>query len=101
MSTREKIILTLALALTLGLIGYTLLGPGGGKYAQLQSEWSRLEAENQRLKAENQRLALEVEALKTRPDYQEKVAREELGLIKPDELIVRLPEKPDGGQPDQ
>ena len=99
MGTRNKILLTLALAFALGLAGYTLLGPGDGKRAQLQSELARLQAENRKLADENRRLAHEVEALLNRQDFQEKVAREDLGLVKADEVIVRLPERPDAGQP--
>ena len=101
MGTREKIIFTLALALALGLFGYSLLGPQGGKQAQLQAELTRLIEENQRLVEENRRLGLEVGALKTRRDYLEKVARDELGLVKPDEFIFHLPGEPDGGRPEE
>jgi cell division protein FtsB len=82
----------LAMTLALGMIAYTLLGPGGGgKRAQLQAELDRIEEENRRLEAENRRLTIEVKALKSRRDYLEKVARDELGLVKKDELVFRLP----------
>ncbi len=99
MGLKEKILFALALALAVALVGYTLLGPGGGKRAQLADELERLQADNRRLAEEIHRLKIEVEALKNRPDYQEKVAREELGLVRPDEVIVRLPEPVDGGTP--
>ena len=100
MGVREKILFALAVALALALVGYTLLGPGGGKQAQLKAELDQLRANNQRLEQVIARLKLEVEALKSRRDYQEKVAREELGLVRPDEVIVRLPQQPDGGPQD-
>jgi cell division protein FtsB len=100
LGTREKILFTVALALALGLAGYGLLGPGSGKRAQLAAELERLQRENRELAAENRRLALEVEALQHRRDYQEKVIREELGLLRPDEVIIQLSENTDGGQPD-
>jgi cell division protein FtsB len=82
----------LALALALGLIAYTILGPGGGsKRTQLQQELARIEQENRKLADENRRLTLEVEALKRRRDYLEKVARDELGLVKKDEMVFHLP----------
>ena len=99
MGARQKILFTVVLALALGLVGYTLLGPGGGKRDQLEGELAALQAQNAKLREQNRRLALEVEALKTRLDYQEKVTREELGLVKPDEVIVRMPSTVDGGDP--
>ena len=97
MGLREKILFALTVALAIALVGYTLLGPGGGKHAQLEGELDQLKEDNRRLTEAIHRLTLQVEALKSRPDYQEKVAREELGLVRPDEVIVRLPAQPDGG----
>ena len=94
MDTRWKVMFILASALALGMIAYTLLGPGGGgKRAQLQAELTRIEDENRRLAGENRRLSLEVQALKSRRDYLEKVARDELGLVKKDEMVFHLPTK--------
>jgi cell division protein FtsB len=90
----------LALALALGSIGYTLLGPkGSGKQVQLQEELERLHRDNQNLAEENRRLAEEVEALKHRAEYIEKVAREELGVVHHDDLVFHLPpgKSDDGG----
>lgn len=99
MGLREKILFALTVALAVALVGYTLLGPGGGKRAQLKAELEKLQDDNHRLSEQIHRLKLEVDALKNRPDYQEKVVREELGLVRPDEVIVRLPAPVDGGSP--
>jgi cell division protein FtsB len=88
---REKIGIAVILAVALGLVGYTLLGPGGGKRVQLRQELATMQGQNLKLIETNKRLALEIEALKTRRDYQEKVVREELGLVRPDEIFVHLP----------
>lgn len=93
MATREKIGIAVVLAVALGLVGYTLLGPGGGKRVQLSQELATLQAQNLKLLETNKRLTLEIEALKTRRDYQEKVVREELGLVRADEILVHLPDK--------
>lgn len=97
MGGREKILFVLALALALGFLAYSLLGPGGGAHHGLAEELGRLEVENARLAEENRRLGLEVQALKNRPEYLEKVIRDELGLVRPDELVFRLLPAPDGG----
>jgi cell division protein FtsB len=97
LGARAKIVFVLCLALALGLLAFSLLGPGGGARAELRGELERLVAENARLREQNRQLALEVDALKNRPDYLEKVARDELGLVKPDELIFQLQSVPDAG----
>ena len=99
MGLKEKILFALTVALAVALVGYTLLGPGGGKRAQLKADLERLQEGNRQLAEEIKRLKLEVDALKNRTDYQEKVVREELGLVRPDEVIVRLPAPVDGGSP--
>ena len=49
----------------------------------------------EKLKSENQQLEEEIERLKTDPQEIEKVAREELGMVKPDEhkLIIQPKKK--------
>ena len=91
MEARWKIAFILAMALAIGFIGYTLIGPGsGGNQAQMQIELDRILKENQELHEENRRLTMEVDALKRRRDYLEKVSRDELGLVKKGEVVIHL-----------
>lgn len=97
MEARWKIAFILALALAIGFIGYTLIGPGsGGNQAQMQIELDRIQKEIQSLRETNHRLTLEVDALKHRRDYLEKVSRDELGLVKKGEVVIHLKERPGG-----
>jgi cell division protein FtsB len=92
LETSAKVAFLLAMALALGFIAYTLIGPGGSsKQTRLKTELEQIQKGNRSLAEENHRLALEIEALKKRLDYIEKVAREELGLVRPDEVILNLP----------
>jgi len=91
--TGEKILIGGIVSLALGLGLYTILGPTSGKQVKLEADLKKLKAENQRLAEENHRLTLEVEALRNRQDYQEKVIRQELGLLKPNEILIQLPRK--------
>ena len=59
-----------------------------------QKEVEKLQQDIQQLNEENTRLAEQVKALKTDPRIIERIARDELGLAKPGELIFKLPPKP-------
>ena len=56
-----------------------------------QKEIERLREEITQVNAENRELAEQVEALKTDPQLIERIAREEMGLARPGELIFKLP----------
>ena len=65
------------------------------KYArtlQLKEDIKRLESELEELKLKNNNLSEEVESLKSDKSV-EKIAREELGLTKPDEILIKGIEK--------
>jgi cell division protein FtsL len=65
------------------------------KYArtlQLKEDIKRLESELEDLKLKNNSLSEEVESLKSDKSV-EKIAREELGLTKPDEILIKGIEK--------
>jgi cell division protein FtsB len=59
-----------------------------------QKEVARLQEEIRQLNEENARLASEVSALKSDPRIIERIAREEMGLSRPGELIFKRPPKP-------
>jgi len=86
------------LFLGLGLVVFLfhdLFGPRGLlTMRRQQKELSQLQQEIRRLQEENRRVAEEIEALKTDPKTVERIAREEMGLAKPNELVFRLPEEP-------
>ncbi|MCU0242306.1 MAG: septum formation initiator family protein [Vicinamibacteria bacterium] len=52
----------------------------------------QLAQEIESLRGENHRLAAEVEALRTNPRAIERLAREELGLARPDETVFLIPD---------
>ena len=59
-----------------------------------RKEVEKVQEEIQQLNAENARLAGDVQALKSDPRIIERIAREEMGLAKPGELIFKMPPKP-------
>jgi len=56
-----------------------------------QQEIKKVNADMERLNKENLRLEEEVKELKSDPRKIEKVARDELGLAKPGEVIIKIP----------
>ena len=53
---------------------------------------SAIESEIRKLDSENQQLTTEIQALRTDPTAIEKLAREELKLVKPGEVVLVIPE---------
>ena len=83
---------TLALVVLLALVQAELwLGRGGvPRVLELQSKLTRQQAENSAAKARNQQLSAEVSDLKEGLEMVEEKARTELGMVKPDEILVQV-----------
>lgn len=88
MSRRGVILVAVVGALAaLGLA----LDPHGLRHARrLQVDLERIEAENEQLRAGNGRLRMELRRLADDPAVLERVAREELGLVRPGDVVFRL-----------
>ena len=61
---------------------------GLGRTLALSRDLQTLRSRNQELAAENDRLAREAEALRNDPSAIERVARSDLGWVKPGEIVV-------------
>lgn len=59
-----------------------------------QSQIRELRGEIDRLNQENSDLSKQVQALRTDPKAVERIAREEMGLARPGEMIFKLPDQP-------
>lgn len=96
-------ILGAILAALILLIHYPLwLGKGGWLRAwQLEHEVSKQKSRNTQLEARNATLAAEVRDLKQGTEAIEERARQELGMLRPDEVFFQyIPEKKSGPEPD-
>lgn len=83
----------------LGYIPYHVYARSGLAHTlQLRRDLSTLRARNSELKVENQRLAREAEALRDDLGAIERVARAELGWVRPGEVILDL-SPAEGGKP--
>ena len=65
---------------------------GFARVERLGRELSDLEAENQRLIRENEKLRTQIRLYRSDPGFVEKIARDELGMVGPDEIIYQFPE---------
>jgi len=69
----------------------TLVGERGALHLwRLRGEKSRLDEQNYLLQKENESLRRRVHGIRNDDDYLEKVAREELNLVQPGEVVYRF-----------
>lgn len=92
---RGKIILFVSLCAFALLLGLAFFSQDGIlEVARLKGKMARLSAEIKEIGLQNLKLAGEIELLKKDYRYIEKIAREELGMAKADELIYIFEEQP-------
>ncbi len=84
---------TIGYIVALVLLGLSALDPNGLRKARRnQAEVKRLERENAALEQHVTRLRREVKALQGDPAALERAAREELGYVRPGEIIYKVDE---------
>jgi cell division protein FtsB len=91
-----RIVLTLCIA---ALVVHDVFGAHG--YLALRRtklEIARVQKDLARLNKENVALAEEVQELRTDPNKIEAIARDGLGLAKPGEVIIKIPQGPGPGK---
>lgn len=75
------------------LLVHDIFGPHGFiAMRRTQKQIDQVRAQIGKMNAENQSLAGEVNALKTDPKSIERIAREEMGLARPGEMIFKIPD---------
>ncbi len=93
MSPRRKLIWA-AVAAAFILAVWSAAAEGGfRRYVKLSREVQALREKNARVAKANAQLAAEIRALHDSPEAQEQAAREELGFVRPHELIISLEDK--------
>ena len=84
--------LYLLTAMILLLFVYTIVGGRGAIHLwRLRGEKITLDEKNYRLQKDNEALRKRISRLRTDDPYLEQVAREELNLVRPGEVIYRFP----------
>jgi cell division protein FtsB len=92
---RKKAAILASIIVVVGLVVGSLFGDRG--LLQLVSQRERRDAlarEIEQLKSDNSRLADDIRALRQDPAAIERIAREELGLVRPGETVFIIREEP-------
>ena len=83
-----------AAAVLLLFVGLTVYGwQGVVRLRQMREQLSSLERENVALRREAERLAQVIDRLRNDPAYLERIAREERGMVRPGETVLKFPPK--------
>jgi len=85
-----RVSLAIGVALAVAFVPWQL-GGGGERAARLDAQLERVEEEARLLEEDNARKAHEIRALRTDPQAIEDHARDDLGMVYPGELVLRLP----------
>jgi cell division protein FtsL len=89
--TRTRLIIGAGLVCFLLLVLLAMVGERGFfEVYKFSRHLERVEQQIRSLEAENQRLRVQVAGLRTDPSQIEALAREDLGLAQPDELIFQI-----------
>jgi cell division protein FtsB len=92
-----RLVAAAVVAFVLAYVPYHLYARSGlAKTISLARDLRALRARNRELAAENDRLEREAEALRSDPAAIERVARSDLGWVRPGEIVVDLAAEPSG-----
>lgn len=90
MGSSQKILLAIAAAAVVVMFFMILFGDNGlNDLRLLKNKHTLLENRNTRLAGENVQLHRQIDRLKHDPAYIESIARQELGMIAADEVIIK------------
>ena len=90
MTRKLKILLSIAALLLIALFFFIIVNEHGlADLRFLKKERDRFVEESKRLTRENLTISIEIDRLKHDPAYIESIARQELGMIGKDEIILK------------
>ena len=90
MTLKQNILLSISVLLLLTLFFFIIVSEHGlADLRFLKKERDRLVEENNNISRENQAISVEIDRLKHDPVYIESIARQELGMIGEEEIILK------------
>ena len=95
MTTKQRILICMSVLFLVSLFFFIIFSEQGlVDLNSLKKEKDALVENNEQLAGENLSLSVEIDRLENDPDYIENVARQELGMIAEDELILKPKQAP-------
>ena len=96
MTAKQNIMLSISILLLAALFIYIIFSKHGySDLALLKQEQSKIIQINEQLMRENNAISVEIDRLKNDLAYIENIARQELGMIRKDEIILKPKNQPD------
>jgi cell division protein FtsB len=96
MTKKLNILLSVSVLLLLALLFFIIISEQGlADLRSLKRERDLLVGENEKLARENQAISIEIDRLKHDLGYIESIARQELGMIGEDEIILKPQSSPE------
>jgi cell division protein FtsB len=96
MTNKLNILLSVSVLLLVALFIFIIVSEHGlADLRHLKTERDTLVEENKKLTRENQAISIEIDRLKHDPGYIESIARQELGMIGEDEIILKPQNSPE------
>ena len=90
MTKKQSVLLSIAVLVLVSLLFFIIFGEHGFiDLNSLKAQQNRLTEENEQLTQKNLTLSVEIDRLKHDPHYIESVARQELGMVGENELILK------------
>ena len=90
MTRKQSLFLSIAVLVLVSLLFFIIFGEHGLiDLNSLKNERTRLTEKSEQLTLKNHSLSVEIDRLKHDPKYIENVARQELGMVGEDELILK------------
>lgn len=91
MWTRRKLILIIVAGFSVaGLFHTFFISNGWSDRRKLRADLDAVQAENKEIEAEVDRLRSQIDALRRRPTVQERAVRDELGYVRPGDIVLEL-----------
>jgi cell division protein FtsB len=87
--------LALAVAVAIAYVPYRLTGGGDDRVLRLRAQLADTRTELRKLEAANARLLREIDGLRQDVGAIEDRARDELGMVYPGELVLRVAQRPE------
>jgi cell division protein FtsB len=88
----HRLVLATVIALAVAYLPWRVAGGNDG-IEKLEGQLARIRADAASLEAANARLEREIRALRADPEAIESHARDELGMVYPGELVLRIDER--------